>query len=209
MDSQIVQNCNLDQVIRRAGDQDDVWNAVIEASHPFEAELSLLVVANLRLTLDAIDELEKRESLRMREFLGNEDHDLLASQINWLENTHEEMRKAARHLALVGVVTRLQHWIKTLADLNGVAPKAGGKDSELCKFLRGLNESLSKDPPIAMAFIQDLVTARDSVIHGDSKSQWEHNVMRSVADHHREGGELRITQHDLENAIQKAVQLGL
>lgn len=71
-----------------------------------------------------------------------------------------------------------------------------------------MNEFLRELPPVPVAFFGELVTARDSVIHGDSKAKWSFDEKpREVAEQYRDGGLLRVTECQLEEAAAKAIEL--
>jgi hypothetical protein len=57
-------------------------------------------------------------------------------------------------------------------------------------------------------FFEDLATARDSIIHADSRAEWKHNgSLRKVADHYRNAYEdMDLSEEQLKDAIQKATQ---
>jgi hypothetical protein len=109
---------------------------------------------------------------------------LFDSQITWQQTFYVDLRRAANHLAVVGLVTRLEHWIARFVRLKQLPV------SNLCKNLRVLNDSLHGTGPIPVAFFKDLVTARDSVIHADSKAKWQYKGTREVAKQYRNGDEL-------------------
>ena len=140
------------------------------------------------------------ERSKTRESLGREDPDLVDSQVRWQQSFYVEMRRAANHLAVVGLVTRLEHWIARFVRLKQLPV------SSLCKDLKVLNDSLREVGPVPVAFFKELVTARDSVIHADSKAKWQHKRTREVAKHYRNGGELEVTEDQLKDAIVKAIE---
>lgn len=186
----------------------DLWNEIIEVTHAFEAELNTLVMSSLRFSLEGIARAEEEEIERMSEAL--EDLDVQNSHAWHVELYYSKMRTAAHNFALVGLVTRLQHWVERFVRLNKVKPEGEKNDHRLCKCLHGLNKAVNATPPIAVEFIDGLVTARDSVIHGDSKSTWfdePHQKQRSVAQRFDDFGDLNVSQSDLEDAVQKSTQL--
>jgi hypothetical protein len=120
------------------------YNTVDEVSHEFELELGVLVTGNYQLTLEGIRKLEAEEIDRTQEILQDQDAELVASQISWQHRTYDDMRRAASDLALVGLVTRLQHWIEKFLSLRQVvvSRKCQG-NSKLAKNLQALNEFLN------------------------------------------------------------------
>ena len=179
---------------------EELRNTVVEESHPFEIELNVLVKVNHQLTVEGITKLEEDEIARTRDSLGLEDPDLVDSQVRWQQSFYVEMRRAANHLAVVGLVTRLEHWIARFVRLNQLPV------SSLCKNIKVLNDSLHEVGPVKESFFKDLVTVRDSVIHADSKAKWQHKRTREVAKHYRNGGELEVTEDQLKDAISKAIE---
>lgn len=178
----------------------ELLNTPIEVEHPFATEINVLVTANHQLTVNGIAKLEEYEIAEIRETLGGEDHDVVESQIRWQQGFYDEMRKAANHLAVVGLVTRFQHWIAEFVRVRQM------KISTLCKNLESLNAALGEAGPVPVLFFEGLVTARDSVIHADSKAEWEHNRPRRVPKDYRNDDELEVTEDQLKEAIEKAIR---
>jgi hypothetical protein len=184
----------------------DIYNDVVEVAHPFEVEINVLVKLNHQLTLEGIAKQEEDEIAETEESLELEDRDLVDSQIRWQQNFYAELRKAANHLAVVGLVTRFQHWIENFVKQSRASPSRAHK-CKLRNQLEALNKSLGVGP-VRVAFFEDLVNARDSVIHGDSKAKWEFNGTREVAAHYRSGSGLEITEVQLSEAIEKRDRAG-
>ena len=114
----------------------------------------------------------------MAQSLQGDDPDTVGSILSYHANFYEELRKAQRNLALVGIVTRLQHWINRLS--RQTFPN--GKSQGLPKQLQLLNGKLGAGP-VKVDFFEELVTARDSIIHADSLVEWEYQgKKRRVAD---------------------------
>jgi hypothetical protein len=146
-----------------------------------------LVKVNHELTIEAIGKLEQDEIAETRE--NFEDRDLADSLIRDHEVFCDDLRIAASQLAAVGLVTRFQHQIEQFVKQVGGKPKKTPKASrnrDRCiRLLEELNASLG-DGPVPVKFFKDLVTARNSIIHDDSKATW-------------------ITEVQLREAIEKAV----
>jgi hypothetical protein len=184
---------------------DELLNQVVEVAHPFEIDLRS-VVLNHRLTLEAIIKLEDYGLSEVKEALADEDPGHVSSAISWQEKFYDDLRTAANHLAAVGLVTRFQRWISRWVNQRDIQlPKS--HDSRLIKELCALNNAVGASGPVPVAFFEDLVTARDSVIHGDSKAEWSFNGKpRRVADHYRNAwNELELTEDHLKDAIAKAI----
>ncbi len=177
-------------------------DAPFEIPHEFELDLNCVVVANHRLTMEGIDRSED-EGL---DEIDVEDFETQNSITNHLHNFYDDLRRAARRLALVELVTRLQHWIRRLVKELKLKPDKV-YESQLANLFDALNKALGIGP-VPIAFFEDLVRVRDSVIHADSKAEWEHNgKARRVADEYRNAyGDVELTEEQLQDAIHKAVQ---
>ena len=176
-----------------------------EIAHDFEIDLNCVVVANHALTLEGIDRAEDIELTKIQEGFAHEDYETVRSITGHLQNFYEDLRQAANRLALVGLVTRLQHWTDRFVIQTKVKSERV-YDSLLANEIAALNKFLGVGP-IPEMFFQDLVTARDSIIHADSKAEWlYHGSLRKVADHHRNGFDVEITKEQLADAVQKAAQ---
>jgi hypothetical protein len=177
---------------------------IVRVSHMFEIELSILVTVNYQLTIEGIDKMEREEIAETRKSLELEDPDLVESQVRWQQTFfYDGMRKAATHLAIVGLVTRLQHWIERFVRLKQLQLT---KKKKLVAHIEALNSALGEGP-VPITFFEDLVMARDSIIHGDSKAQWPDSrtgTRRVVAKHYQNGGDLEVTENQLKDAIEKA-----
>jgi hypothetical protein len=177
-----------------------------EIAHDFEIDLNCVVVANHNLTLEAIDRDEDEELAKIEQASILEDYEIARSITGTLQNFYDDLRLAARRLAVVGLVTRFQHWIIRFVQRR----KLGLEKSEKPKLVKQLN-ALDKDlgmGPVCVEFFENLVGVRDSVIHGDSRAEWEHNGrVRKVAEEYRNPyGDVEITEEQLKEAIEKAIQ---
>jgi hypothetical protein len=87
------------------------------------------------------------------------------------------LRRAANHTALVSLVTRLDHWARKF--VKQLSLSTDKKRPYVVRDMEALNARLGA-APISVQFFEELVTARDSVIHNDSQAQWEHqgNIRR-------------------------------
>jgi hypothetical protein len=190
---------------RTMADSDELLNTLVEVAHGFEVDINTVVVVNHQITIDGIANLEQREVERVREEFAAEDPDVLDSLVRTEEWFYSDLRKAAHNLALVGLVTRLQHWIEKFARELDIKPTRGD-DSVLIRYLQSLNGELG-DGPVPIKFFQELVMARDSVIHADSRAQWSHKKMRrEVAPRYRSGFDLEISEEQLKEAVAKAIE---
>jgi len=74
------------------------------------------------------------------------------------------------------------------------------------KNIRTLNERTGEGP-IPIGFFESLVTVRDSIIHSDTKTEWEFSGRkRQVAERYANAslGEVEFTQTHLQEAIEKS-----
>lgn len=100
--------------------------------HPFEEELVWLVSTNYRLVMENIDRKEEKETTTGD--YGN------------LQEAHSfsvELRRAATNLALVGLVTRLHHWLSILVEELTRQP---ARHNSLVKNLIALEKQTGKGP---------------------------------------------------------------
>jgi hypothetical protein len=167
---------------------------LLDVPHPFEEELEYLVSAGHRLVMERVSRSEE-EGIAKAE---NED-------LPELQAYFEEVRKAANNLALVGLVTRLHHWLSLFVE---ELTNESARDKSLMKNLRGLNHRIGEGP-IPDDFFRDLVTVRDSIIHADNKVKWEFaGDTRQVADRYANLslGEIEFTTDHLKEAIAKSIE---
>jgi hypothetical protein len=181
-----------------------IWE--YHASHAeFEKEVQSLIRLSHNLVLKGICDLEKSEIDRLCE---EADPAELGSEIECAKSDANDLRRAANSLALVGLVTRFQHWIGKLVD---EITKENAKDNPLDKNLRRLNEELKKlgSGPVSIEFFRDLTTVRNSIVHADSQIAWRYRdedkqVPAAYVDPILV--ELTITESHLEEAIEKSIQ---
>jgi hypothetical protein len=174
--------------------------------HEFEIDLNCVVTANHDLTLKAIDRSEDEELAKIDDNFPQENYETLRSITGHMQNFFQDLREAARRLAFVGLVTRLQHWIGRFLKQAKVKPDKV-YDSQLANQIAALNKFLGVGPVPEM-FFEDLAMVRDSVIHADSRAEWKYRSKpRRVADHYRNaGGDVELTEEQLQEAIKKASQ---
>jgi len=176
-----------------------------EIPHEFEIDLNCIVVTNHALTLEGINRSEDEELAKIEEGFAHEDFETVRSITGYLQNFYEDLRQAAHRLALVGLITRLQHWVERFAEQTNVK-KDKIRDSLLANQIEALNKLLGPGPT-PVSFFQDLVTVRDSIIHADSKAEWEHNGKpRRVANHYRNAFDVELNEEHLKEAVQKTTE---
>jgi hypothetical protein len=176
--------------------------------HEFETEIHCLVSKNHEITLCGIQQTEDEDIDQIEKaFAGEDDQEIVNSEIRRVEMFFDDLRRAANHMALVSLVTRLDHWTRKL--VKRLPLNTNKKRQPRGRSVVGDMEALSArlgTAPIPIQFFEHLVTARDSVIHGDSQAQWKHGrEIRRVADRYINNyGELCFTEQDLREASDKA-----
>ena len=177
-----------------------------EIAHEFKIDLNCVVIANHDLTLKAIDGSEDEELAKFEDSLTPENYELLRSITGHMQNFYEDLRQAARRLALVALVTRLQHWIVRFAKQTKIKCD-NTYNSQLGNQVAALNKLLGIGP-VPEVFFEDLAAVRDSIIHADSRAEWQyHTKPRKVADHYRNAyGDVELTEEQLKEAIQKVTR---
>ena len=179
----------------------------LEVAHEFEVDLNCIVVVNHRFTLEGIDRSEEEDLRAIGKDFAIEDLEIMNSEANHLHTFYEDLRQAANSLAVVGLVTRFHHWTTQLVRRLPSTPRPYAQQA-LARELLALSETLGAGP-VDVQFFKDLVTVRDSVIHGDSRSEWEFppGNSRSIANHYRSAaGRVEISEEQLADAIKKAIQ---
>jgi hypothetical protein len=116
----------------------------LEIPHAFETDLHCVVVANYTLTLEGIDRSEEEELAKIDKDFAREDFETVRSMTSDLQNFYDDLRQAARRLALVGLVTRLQHWIGGFAKQMKATPckaKQTGYNSTVANQIFGSEQT--------------------------------------------------------------------
>ena len=135
---------------------------------------------------------------------------MMSSMLSHVQQFYEELRRAANNLAIVGLVTRFQHWISKYVAKMPVQPNPSRteRSSRLIKDLRILNDRLGEGP-IRLKFFSDLEDVRDSVIHGDSRAEWKFppNRVRHLADRYTNSwGDTEVSVEQLNEATANSIQ---
>src|SRR6266853_2824998 len=173
----------------------------MEIAHEFEVDLNCVVIVNHNFTLDGITRAEDEEVSKFR--MEDEGE---RSLVSYIESFYQDLRCAASNLALVGLVTRLQHWISRYA--KEFPSKKKDDNPSLIKGLRLLNQCLGEGP-VSITFFQELVNLRDSVIHADSKAEWEYPVgtPRRVAECYKDFyGGIKLDEDQLKEALANSIR---
>jgi hypothetical protein len=174
----------------------------VEIKHEFEIELNRLVVLNHQMVLDALAREEKDASTELQEDLAD-DYEALSSAISHMRKDYDDLRNAANELALVGLLTRFQHWIHRYVQQ---LKRKGQPGNWLVKRLTFLNQELESGP-IPTSDFEELLNVRDSIIHADSQAEWMYeNKARKVVDRFRRNENIEFTEVDLQEAIEKCIK---
>jgi hypothetical protein len=183
----------------------DFDNQLIEVIHEFQIDLNRVVLVNHGFALAEMTRAEAEDEARLEAELTHTQEDQeIASRLSELTRQYDQFRQAANQLALVGVVTRLHHWVGRFVErLPGRPQKM--VDSPLTEQLRFLNRELGNGP-FPLAFFQDLITVRDSIVHADSRAKWNFGKDREVAARYQNAwGQVDLSESQLQEAIDKAV----
>lgn len=185
----------------------DGLEEIPEIPHEFEVDLHCVVVANHGFTMKAIDESEDVDIEKIERELADADEATVYSMRGDLLRFYDDLRQAARSLAIVALVTRLQHWIGRLIRRLKIIPSRGAQ-STLANQLEALNTKLTAGP-VPVLFFDELVTLRDSIVHNDSQAEWEFpkGTLRKIADRYRNAyGRVELMDEQVKEAIEKAIQ---
>lgn len=184
------------------------WNhlrvGMRDLPHEAEDEVRLLVTENHRITMRGIQQSEHEMVRYLRKVLAQEDKEIIASEVSRAQFYYEDLRRAANHMALVSLVTRLEHWTRKF--VKQLPPNteltANKRKPYIVRAMEALNTHLGR-PPVDVQFFEDLVTARNAVVHHDSTTEWDFNGRRSVAARYNDCGDLNFTNDHLTEATKK------
>jgi hypothetical protein len=192
---------------------DEFKDTAVEIAHEFAVDLNCLVVTNHRFTIEGITRAEDEEIRSWQDALALEDAQVASSVIGYAQNGFDDLRKAANHLALVGIVTRLQHWIERFVKRQGLTPEKnrrldGSLESLLIRQLRILNKTLGCGP-VPLSDFENLIDVRDSIIHADARANWKNDrgSDRKVADEYCNAcGDVELSEKQVKDAVEKAIR---
>jgi|ERR1700693_604229 len=164
-------------------------------THEFEVDVRKVVLVNHELTLEGITKAEEEAVAGFDQ--TNEGQRQVAE---YVRGQHDEYRRAATNLALVGVVARFHHWLTYLSNrIRGKANEIFRKN--VVQEIGFLNSQLKNSPHKPEDF-EKWIDVRDSVIHADSKASWTYNgETRTVEPRFALGEELNFTEDDLKEAF--------
>jgi hypothetical protein len=153
------------------------------------------------------ENIASKEALEIAEAAKIEDSREAGAEIQWAKSTADELRREARSVAVVTLVTRFQHWLRVFVEEMKKKP-ANGVDKNLETLNKGLGGG---EGPVPAAFFCDLETVRDSIIHADSNVEWMRGeVQRRVPLKYREVNlehlsNLKLTEEQLREIRENAM----
>ena len=121
-----------------SNDWDGLPDEILKIQHDFVVDIKTLILVNYDLTVQAI-EGEECKALNCEVGPSDYDYDSARSIINSIVNSHEELRVAARNLAVVGLVTRFQNWLETFVSKQKLTTVKDKKAGRVVKLLNALN----------------------------------------------------------------------
>jgi hypothetical protein len=185
-----------------SNDWEGLPGEILEIPHDFVVDIKTLVLVNYDLTVQAI---EGEEDKALNFEVGPSDLDSSRSIISSIVNSHEELRVAARNLAVVGLVTRFQHWLETFVSQQKLTPGKEGKVGRVVKLLNALNGRFAEGP-VPIEFFKGIVDLRDSIIHANAQAEWDFGEGRKVADEYRtDFGTVALTSKQFTEAVQNCI----
>lgn len=176
---------------------------LIETRHPFEEEVEWFLETNHRLLLESITNTQQKEEAALWENKSAEEPALVHADILDSRDFANSLRDAATSLTLVGLVTRLQHWISIFAE---ELTKENAKDRGLVRNLKTLNERTGSGL-VPIEFFQGLSTVRNSIVHADSQVEWSYQgkQQRVHEQYINASGELDFKETDLHEAMKNSI----
>lgn len=184
----------------------------VEVTHDFKVDISLFVTANFELTIGAINQDEARAGREAKNSVkGETDPDVISEILYRDDSYYDDRRVAARNMALVGLLIRLQHWAAAYARRIDHKRKSG---NPLRAELDFLNANLGK-ALVGPEYFQRLTDARDSIVHANAQPHWAYRSPRSKKSSLRsvdsryvpEGYRVAIGDADLAEAVHKSIAL--
>jgi hypothetical protein len=176
-----------------------------EAAHEFEVDLHNTVVANYNAMLEGIDREEEGELVDVQDGFRLEGRETVDSISGYVQNGYEERRRNARLSAVVNLVIRLEQWTFRFTGRLNLKPKRVHQ-SQLANHVEALNNFWG-DGPVPVTFFENLAELRHSIVHADSRADWNYGRNRAVADEFRGTfGDVDLTDEQLKDAIDKATR---
>jgi hypothetical protein len=189
--------------------QDIDWSALEEPqeiAHEFEIDLYNTVIANHSAMLQGIDREEEGELVDIKDSFSVEDWERVGSLSAYVQDGYDVRREKGRLTAVVALVTRFEHWIVKVARRLKLKPTRVRKN-RLANLVDALNKDLG-DGPVPVRFFEDLAELRHSVVHADSRAEWDYKgQQRRVADCYRNAwGDAELSEEQLKEAFHKSIQ---
>lgn len=175
-----------------------------EIAREFTVDIRRFVLVNFETTMKGLDADETEELDTFGRVTDPDDRDNICRHIS---RDYADFRSAAKNLAIVGLITRFQHWIGSYARKRRFNLPRQPDESTLMWHLRVLNDRLGPGP-VPLAFFDDMITIRDSVIHGDAQAKWPHGGKeREVAERYRDlYGNLSVDDEQFDEMVKNTTE---
>jgi hypothetical protein len=176
---------------------------LLPTPHPFEEEVESLLRANHFLLFGSIADNERKGEAAIRENPEAEEPEFVHADISDMHDFFNELRSAATNLTLVGLVTRLQHWISIFVE---ELTKENAKDRGLTSNLKTLNKETGSGL-VPIEFFQGLSKVRNSIVHADSEVEWNYldKKQRVPERYINSTGQLDFKEADLDEAMKNSI----
>jgi len=172
----------------------------IAIPHMFDSDVRATVLVNHDLVLQAIAKSEEDELSKL-DFTDESQRSIE----DFIQREHDEFRRAANNLALVGLVTRFHHWLGRLSDA------VEGRRSLNRKIKDMLTDLKNRFPNSQLApnsYFKALEDVRDSIVHADSEPEWMNGKeVRKVNDEYVDEYKVNFSAEKLKDAFDKMLAL--
>jgi len=111
---------------------------LLNLPHPFEEDVQFLVNATYGLLCE---DIARKEAPAITEAEKIADSREAGAEIQWVKSNADDLRRGARSVAVVTLVTRFQHWLRVFVEDMKKKPANG-----VGKNLATLNEGLGEGP---------------------------------------------------------------
>jgi hypothetical protein len=168
--------------------------------HHLEREFVYFILANHKILMESVAKMEEEDRASLEE-----------GEFFYQQTYHRDLRSVACSLAIVAIVTRLEHWVGAFCEkLKIMSSKQGsgqaGYKSKIIGRMKALNATLGHEF-IPIDFFVGIVTVRDSVIHGGSKEEWQFQGLRKVEQQYADiFGNLEIEEWQVDEAADKTLK---
>jgi hypothetical protein len=142
-----------------AGDANDDDFFLFSELDMFPSEVDILVTSVYESTIDGIELLDKQKRPEIK--ARNIDSDLAAQQEGWWDSQVQAMKYHAGNMGLVSLVSLFENWRERRVEK--------GKRKSRFEFVNSLPGT-----PLTKSELEDMVTARNSIIHHRDKAEFEY-----------------------------------